>query len=998
MFTFLFLIFLASLLLFFLGHKLEKAETIDPGDMAKKMFFTYSMVICLLLGFFIFQFIGLQKYRSPKIPFEKLNPIRHLGYYISPEGQLVLTGKAEKESFIHPTLLENERIVFRPKWNKDIEKPTADKWIVEYDNLNQPLRVDDRCVNLPANCWFNSGDTLVITYQDNNGFQYYISILRKDEISGPFNTETNSYFFNTGTFRNHRQTPQLNPQFSLDVLLTERIFREGICLYSLIKLCKEQEFPKIEIPNWWEIAKKLKFIRHIKGDTLSLMGVLIPDQFFREPEYTNHLNFYRISGSNFLKLERIRKEGSQEIPFGAKISYGFGQKDTLSISLTDRMTEKTVFGKIVEIKFNYPQSWPVQPGFNEGESKREFKIGDTNRLGDTENGILLTLNERQAAVPYTGSWAISFLVLFTVIFCSLLLKEEEIRLRLDLAWTLIWGLTLTILSVRLILAYRVSLIPPDDTTPLELSNVFHKSLKISFWAFLLVPFLLLLIRYIAMKWEVIAEVVERVKNSLWDSAWLQREKTWETLLLIYVILFAIFIPAARILSDGESFLRVMNVIAHVALISCLALFAEKVWDSDSKRYFIIFAAFLILAPIYISLVIGDYGFLIYSIPLCICILMMKLSGMYGLNKVVLGMIAVIVIAGFSVVVPHIIDLPFLQKEVHPEFPGKVFYRLPGFKGTEEEMLLYRSGKNDISMNMLLSNSQRNWQMLHFAAEGSAEARGYGQAPLSDNGMSYPTAMSDCVFSILILSGHGRGAGIILILIYILLGGACLYGGCSFPTNYKHRLIPLTAIGTFFIFNALYMACANLGLVVFIGQNLPFLGLYSLSDLVQGSLLLVFVVFFLRQGLSTSASGNTPAVSISLLTFVIFASLIVFPGLFLRMNHMAEHESPYRRDFKINDQLYQVIENNFPGTDYVENLEKPLGLDGDMLVRQSSGKLHIIEKIFKAQFNRQIDKFNPDAGLLYLDKEAIDTITKKPINVVKINRNFFNLSSPFKENK
>ncbi|MCU0288320.1 MAG: hypothetical protein MUF15_18240, partial [Acidobacteria bacterium] len=933
---------------------MENAETIDREEMAKKLFFIYAVFICFLLGFFILKFIGLPKYGSPKIPFEKLKRISHLGYYVSPEGKLVLTGKAEKDSFIHPSLLEGERIVMRPKWNKDFEPHKSDLWIVEYDNLRQPLRFNGRCINLPDNCWFNSGDTLVITYQDNIDSQHYISVRWEDEISGPFNKKRNSFFFNMGTFRNQQQIPQFNPRLSQDVLLTEKMLREGICLYSLIKLCKEQEFPKIGIPSWWEIAKKVKFIRQIKGNALSPMGVLIPAEFFTKPEYSSHFDFYRLSGNICQKL-KYKKDGSQQIPFETKICYGFGQKNILYLSLTDSMTEKTIFRNIVEIKFNHPQSWPNQPGFN--ESKREFKIGGTIGLGDTESGVLLSLNERQAVVPYTGAWALFFLILFTVIFCFLLIKEKKTRLRLDLAWTLIWGLILTILTVRLLLAYRVSLAPPDDATPLELSNIFYKSLKISFWSFLLVPFLLLLIRYISIKWDVITEVVEREKNSLWDRERLQKEKTWETHLLIYIILFAIFIAAARILSESESFLRVMNVIALVAIISGLALFAENVLDSDSKRYFIIFAAFLILSPIYVSVVVGDYGFLIYCIPLCICILITKLSGMEGLKKVVWGMIAVIVITGFSFVIPHIIKLPFLQKAVHPQFPDNIFYRLPGFKTVEEEILFSRSDKSEISMNMLLNNSQRNWQMLHYAAEGSAGARGYGKAPISGKGISYPTAMSDCVYSILILSEFGRGVGIILILIYILLGGACLYGGCSFPTDYKHRLIPLTAIGTFFIYNALYMACANLGLVVFIGQNLPFLGLYSLSDLVQGSVLLVFVVFLLRQGLDASASGNTPAVSITLLTFVILGSLIVFPGLLLRMNHMAEQESPYRKDFKFNDQLQQDIENNLPGQDYIKNLDKPLGLDGDMLVYESPGKLYTIEKIFKEQFNRQIDKFN-----------------------------------------
>jgi len=124
---------------------------------------------------------------------------------------------------------------------------------------------------------------------------------------------------------------------------------------------------------------------------------------------------------------------------------------------------------------------------NDGTKKDNYELGETIRLGDYKQGVTVSLESIQASVEYTGWKAIAAIFVGTLLFTLITLMEKESRLKLDLAWTLIWGISLTMLVVRLILSYRVSLLPPDDASPLEISNVFDKSLSVSLLTLWVLP-------------------------------------------------------------------------------------------------------------------------------------------------------------------------------------------------------------------------------------------------------------------------------------------------------------------------------------------------------------------------------------------------------------------------------------------------------------------------------------------------------------------------------
>jgi hypothetical protein len=1053
---FLLLIFIVSVLIFWLGNRAAKGESCDPGKVVKSLTHFYAWMVCIFLCWMLLRFIGPEKYGSPQIELEQLRRISHLGYYISPQEELVFTGSNEKVGFKHIALSENEEISLKPLWKDDPDSFTTDEWEMKYWVYHHPLRLDNECINFPDDWWFNSDDTLVITYGGKNRPGYYISIRWHSEISGfsIFKKLKNSYLFNQGTFKpDHEGIPQLNPEFTQDILLTEKVLKEGFSLYSLIKNSAIRKQLNIKIPDWWEITGRIKFIRKIKGNIQSPMGVHIDDILFDNPGNAqfNHLSFYRLTRyNNFKKLHPIeRKLRYETISSGKKIFYGFGMKDILSLSLSDRTTETPFLGNIMEVKFTYPTSWPLPPlsppdlqqdkprdfiitssseyialdGYlipgdntfhpiyakanfnkhkdslsilvNDGRSKEDFKVNDTIRLGNFKNGVLLSLSELKAAVSYTGRWSILILFLLTLFFSISIYKEGEIRPRLDLSWALIWGLTLTILGVRLILSYRVSLLPPLDADPQELINVFHKSLKTNILALGIVPLFLLMVRLTAVHWSDIKYILKELANKIIPSSKKKKPNAPVNLrnkFTIYLLLFVLIILLLGLLGTNESFIGRINIIAHILVILLIILFARRIWESDNRKERVIFFLTLIAAPILVGVVIRDFGFLVYEISLCICVIITCLCRVNRRGVIILGILMVIVLTLFLGLAPHIPGIPLLQESIHLGFPDNVFYRTVKFRGAEESILLSR-GSDDVSMTMLLRNSHQIWQMLHYAAQGISEPQGYGQAPLSNRGMTYPTAMTDCVFSILVLSEHGKWSGIFLILIYILLGFVCLYGACSLPGEYKHRLIPLTAIGAFFAFNSIYMACANLGLSIFTGQNIPLLGLYSLSDLVQGTLLLSFAVFLMREDINSDCPNDTPGVSLAMSTFVILAFLIALPGFLFKMNQMADPKSPYHRDHNFSNELFETIKNHLPNPEDIRDSGKPLELKGEYLVRRPFGKLKTIEKIFMDQFNKRPDKFNPDGGLFYLEKRPIGRSGKSE-NVIRINRNYFVMRSPF----
>jgi hypothetical protein len=126
--------------------------------------------------------------------------------------------------------------------------------------------------------------------------------------------------------------------------------------------------------------------------------------------------------------------------------------------------------------------------------------------------------------------------------------------------------------------------------------------------------------------------------------------------------------------------------------------------------------------------------------------------------------------------------------------------------------------------------QQYWGIRHFAAGGTT-GRGYFGADYADWIVPRPVALTENVFSTFILSEHGWLGGAAVLLCYLSIALALLYGAwrCCSRTAAAPRALLLVGIGAFWIVPAFYIAAANGVLVPLTGQNMPMLGLLSAAD-------------------------------------------------------------------------------------------------------------------------------------------------------------------------
>jgi cell division protein FtsW (lipid II flippase) len=136
--------------------------------------------------------------------------------------------------------------------------------------------------------------------------------------------------------------------------------------------------------------------------------------------------------------------------------------------------------------------------------------------------------------------------------------------------------------------------------------------------------------------------------------------------------------------------------------------------------------------------------------------------------------------------------------------------------------------------------QQYWGIRHYAAAGTA-GRGYFGAAYADWIVPRPVALTENAFSTFLLSEHGWLGGTAVLLCYLAIALALLYGAiraCS-RTAAAPRALLLVGIAAFWIVPAFYIAAANGVLLPLTGQNMPLLGLLSSADVALACWLTAF---------------------------------------------------------------------------------------------------------------------------------------------------------------
>jgi len=967
----------------------------NRGENVKILFSFYALVICGILCGQVYFYIGFNKYETPRLPRHLQRGIVHFGYYVKPESEFVFTARGQNSSFgIGPLSLE-EKIILKPVY----VNRRASNWNVRYNALAYPLRVNGRCVNIPGNGWYTDpGDTFYI-YFEKQKRNHFVS----------FRYLNNSYYLSCG-IRNH--TGSLNYVIQNAPISNIRL-REGIKIYDLLMIATNKDIKNIlkSYPcELKEILKKVLFVREIKGKTSSSIGILPAGSLLTNTEFSFHMN------DNPLKPI----EGEEKIVVSSldSISYGFGNL-VFSVRLSRHLSQSKHLGNVLECYFESPLTYPLPPDphkpfiitndnshilldgyyfdmgnpqhpfyakasfsedlnalyLNDGKQRNDYRIGEIIHFGDRRMGALLSFQGRRTAVTYTGIKAVGILILLTTLFIILTTKQPISRLTIGLNWTIIWGITLALMVFRLIETYRVSLLPPIDASPKEI-EIFHKSLTISFWGFIFIPLALLLIRFISQK---------RILD------WFEDISSSDIFVYSLFLLLPGMVIAARLFGDKETLFNSnfrTNIGIHIIIIAVLVLTAPSLIDSYRKR--VLFCLSLICTFLFMIFLIKDAGFIVNGISLGLTVVILIHWNFCERRKHLVPLTLVTAVfflllwglPGFS---QRLAQLVPQEKHWH--------YRMIEDQDSMEKLLLDDSKKNTVNMRMLLRNAHQRWQMLLYAAEGARQPKGFGKAPLSARGMTYATALTDCFYSYFVLSEYGHGTGALLIILFFSLGFMIVYAAGFLPEVHRYRLLPLTAIGLFFVVNALYIASANIGILPFSGINMPLFGLYSRSDLVQGGFLLFLAVWLISDsiyGESVKFSGNQTVVRYIL----IFILVGIFTWIGIHYYHQEEltRKKSYTHDFNFSPHFYNSIEKNLSSTRNNSIFFNP----GSRRIeyKRFGGFLSEIEELFIDKFNKLDNKFTK-RSLYYLEKDL--KVKKKNRKFrLRVNRHYFVLPSPFKK--
>ncbi|MCG8604504.1 hypothetical protein MJD09_05820, partial [bacterium] len=265
---------------------------------------------------------------------------------------------------------------------------------------------------------------------------------------------------------------------------------------------------------------------------------------------------------------------------------------------------------------------------------------------------------------------------------------------------------------------------------------------------------------------------------------------------------------------GLAFTLVGLVLAGIC-IRTLSLPAIRMWLLKPFYYHRwLFALYIVLCLLMEVFVIRDKGFFIYGLSFSLAVV---IALYYDRSSRIRGYLLSIGLAALFLALfsfPKYLSVTgIITKVVKPN--NSIFYRFMALQDSEEEVLLAEYGENRLQKTPFLRNSHHQWQMLLYAAHSDGSGLGYARAPLTDSGMTYPTSMTDCVYSIYLLSEHGWMSGLLLIFVYFIAGGACFLIASRIPADNRvnFRLVALVTIGGFLMFNALYMAAANIGQLI-----------------------------------------------------------------------------------------------------------------------------------------------------------------------------------------
>jgi cell division protein FtsW (lipid II flippase) len=419
------------------------------------------------------------------------------------------------------------------------------------------------------------------------------------------------------------------------------------------------------------------------------------------------------------------------------------------------------------------------------------------------------------------------------------------------------------------------------------------------------------------------------------------------------------------------------------------------------------------AYVALCLVVGDWGFLIYAIPVLSLALIIswRAKRVITIATGVAISLLLLVILQTSLVTSAIASL--LPDDSAMEY-RYLAYQDPGYL---QNVALEATNKQQSGAAQCLAgnNAARRifqihehfWTMFHFAARGSLGV-GYGKAPIERISVPDGIAQSDNTYSIYILSEHGSLGGIAVLSLYVFIALLMLFILTQHFADDPAPALLIGGIAITFLFNALYHAAGNVNALPFTGKNLPILSLNSLSDIIHLGLLLALALSIIGNGGDDLRKGYGGLLAafrgegnmLNRLLLVVSLTLALFFGYVMVRTIRAADDERYKQDYDL-DSFIAFTKNNIDnGNIYLKG--KALTIDIKNPNIQGLGKGQFLGALMD-QFNsasleeKKSGKYFFVVRDLYLDDDLYDSdqrLGSYRETVLNIDANYFKRLSPF----
>jgi hypothetical protein len=1033
-----------------------------PAESQRKLLRTYVAISCLLLAAMasLYERNLLADGLERKVQQRR---IEHLGYYLAPQGpsgDSVMFRFAGEQSegphFSHPSLSPKDEF----RLSATIGAAHVQRWVLEWDSATKPIRIHDVAVNVPEQMWLRPGDILRACLSP--------GVSGKPDCVGVKFIQTRDRL---------RLWKQLDTFVLMvpgkDPLEVSRTIISAIRASDFVKRNNSWNaaFLALGDDRWFDLLDAIILVRQRGGSAESKLGVLIAAEMLPQKA--------RIFKND--SPVAFAGPGRQEISREDTFFYGIGARDALQLSLAlSPVTDLIVGGdsgrksemmesKVVSLRFVRPIVWAIPPLdftkeipkqrfiFTSGESfvpldGYSFQLPDklspfyatahwssdletlhisrpydrvdvaaNNRqpvlLGRMTDGVVIGVTDAHAGV---APWLVPIIILTSgLLFCSLAFQAIEAEESLMRRISVLWVLALTLFTVRYVVAYRVSALPPLGVSPSD-QEMFAGAAAHAVEGFLYPIAIVIVLAVIAAFKRPPLWYRRLRRGSTADDPVAPKSGVVEVLLsqprqaplyeappgsaLSYVLLlipsFVVLLGwafgsrQALVLYRGLG-LRI-NIATFLAIVFAIAVFIR--WhglDSLRSRVAAALSIWLAMGLQAIPGLIGDRGTVLVYLP-CILATVLLLTLDYVPSppqpatlrvRRRVGAVALAVSPLAIGLMMVIIDAPW-QKT------GDLL-RIKPARGTADDLLLERGSPRLLDLDLVRANLLQQWQMKAFAAAGTRPF-GYGNAPISNAGMSYATALTDCAFPTLILAEHGWGSAVLLLLLLLVMGWLIGEAGNHLRPSAANA-VPLLAIGSFFAWNGLYMALSSVGRLPFTGQNVPGLSLASRGDLHQVGCLLVVAVWIIcrQRGWRTRIDNRRwVAGGVVNCTFMLAAAGLLYFATVAGYSIRQERED-LQSDFNIisnanQTREFDAIARNLPDetqpSNNVKNWEFVPGSDN--LKRTPSANPSSLEATLVEQYNGRADKRNGRGGLLVLVGEGQS-------RVVELKREHYVVASPFR---